>query len=216
VWRSKDYLKRFGVRATLGRLAHRMQYPVLGYTRYLCLILPAYARAVAPPLPGGFVRRKVDLAELEPLLAVPESSVRRKDLDRALVEGHRCIGIFEGDDLASFSLNAPAPTGLDATWRFQFPEGWAYHYMAVTLPRWRGKRLHAMQFPAIEECFSGPRFQGIVTLVSSENYGSRESFRRIGFRPVRSFAVVGRPSRQILVTGRAAGEFGLARHAPRE
>lgn len=127
-WKSKDYLKRFGVWPTLCRLAYRMQYPVLGYTRYLCLALPADACAAAPPpLPEGFLCREVDLAELEPFVCVPESNVRRKDLDRARVESHRCIGIFEGEKLASFSLNAPAPTSLGASFRFEFPEGWVYH-----------------------------------------------------------------------------------------
>jgi hypothetical protein len=54
--------------------------------------------------------------------------------------------------------------------------------------------------------FSGPQFSEIVTLVLVENYASLASFRRMGFQLVRSFAVVGRSRRQILIRrpGRAA------------
>jgi len=209
---SREHLRRFGAWATLCRLASRVQYPVSGYARYLCLTLPTNGLPAPERLPDGFSCRELDVGALEPLLAVPESNVRRKDLDRAREEGHACIGIFAGAELASFSLNAPAPTWFDATFRFEFPQGWLYHYMAVTLPPWRGKRLHALQVAAVQRRLSGRAFRGIVTLVSSINYGSRSSFRRIGFRHARSFAVLGHPCRQILVWGRGPGPFALVRH----
>lgn len=210
---SREYLRRFGAWPTLCRLVSRMQYPVLGYVRYLCLTLPASASSAArEPLPDGFSCRELDVGALEALVAVPESNVRRKDLDRARAEGHACIGVFVGAELASFSLNAPAPTWFDATFRFEFPQGWLYHYMAVTLPPWRGKRLHGLQIAAIQRRFAGRGFRGIVTLVSSVNYGSHASLGRMGFRHARSFAVLGHPRRQILVWGRAASPFALVRH----
>lgn len=209
----EEHVRRFGVWPAVCRAVSRRQHALLGYVRYLCLLLPANAgRPATPALPDGFSCREIDVSELEPLIGVPESNVRRQDLERARAESHRCIGIFAGGQLASYSLNAPASTWFDATFRFEFPEGWLYHYMAITLPAWRGRGLHGQQIAAIQLGLAGRPLRGIVTLVSSINYASRASFRRTGFRKWRSFAVLGHPRRQALVWGRNAGPFALVRH----
>jgi hypothetical protein len=208
----EEHVRRFGVWPAICRAVSRRQHPVLGYVRYLCLLLPADADPPATPaLPDGFSCREIDVSELEPLIGVPESNVRGKDLERARAENHRCIGIFAGGQLASYSLNAPASTWFDDTFRLEFPHGWLYHYMAVTLPPWHGKRLHGAQVAAVLRGVA--RARGIVTLVSSINYPSRASFHRLGFRKSRSFVVLGHPRRQVLIWGRNAGPFGLVRHS---
>jgi hypothetical protein len=171
-----------------------MQYPLLGYVRHRCLVLPAEAEA-ANALPEverhKYVCREVQLADLAPLLARPESQLRARDLARARAEGHVCIGVYSDDELVSFSLNSLQPINVVGPYRLRFPDGWVYHYMAVTLPDWRGRRLHSLQMAAVRQRFAGPRFKGIVTSVISVNYSSLASFRRMGFRHLRSFFILG-------------------------
>ena len=212
VWRRRlEEVRRFGLGKVLWRRILKLQDPVIGYARYGCLVLPSSASPAAMDVQSGYTVREIGVDELEPLLGHPESNLRPKDLARARAEGHVCMGVFDGARLASFSLSAHRPFAIDATFRFEFPEGWIYHYMAVTLPEWRGKRLHALQLPAICRRFAAPGFRGIVALVLTTNYPSLKSFRRIGFRQRCSFAVVGYGRKPRLIRRRSDRDFALVK-----
>ena len=161
----------------------------------------------APARPD-LVVRETPLEELDALTGRVDE-LRPKDLALARQEGHCCIGVYDAGRLASFSFNVARPTQYSDALRLAFPDGWVYHWMAVTLPEWRGQRLHALQLPEICRAFAGPGFKGMVALVSSVNYPSLRSFARMGFEEHCVFTLVGPKGHQKIVSGQSSAGFRL-------
>ena len=161
------------------------------------------------PAKPDIVVRETPLEDLDALVDTL-AELRPEDLARARQEGHRCIGVYDAGRLASFSFNVARPTLYSEELRLAFPDGWVYHWMAVTLPEWRGQRLHALQLPEICRAFAGPGFKGIVVLVSSVNYPSLRSFARMGFEGHGTFTVLGIGSQARVLSG-PGEEFRLTR-----
>jgi len=206
----RERIRRYGLLPTLWRRLMQLQRPVFAYVRLHCLLLSAercrLARAPARP---GIVVRETPLEDLEALTDTLDD-LRPKDLALARQEGHRCIGVYEAGRLASFSFNVAGRTRYSDALRLVFPDGWVYHWMAVTLPQWRGQRLHALQIPEICKLFAGPGFRGLVALVDSVNYPSLRSFGRIGFEEHGTFTIFGVGAQARVVAG-PTQKFRLAR-----
>ena len=112
------------------------------------------------------------------------------------------MGVFAGDKLVSYSFNTRHPTEFHPKLRYHFPDGWIYHFKTVTLPQWRGQRVHARNLAAVLRKYrSEPGFKGIVTLVIGANHPSLRSFERMGFQPSHRFVVLRRQSDSPWVLG---------------
>ncbi len=199
-----ERIKRFGLLRTVWRRLLQLQQPVLGFRRFECLVLPPGAAQTVTP-PAGISVKEVPLSELEPFVG---GELTRKTYASALEARDLCVGVFDGRQLASFSLNTARAARFSEVYRFVVPEGWMYHYMAVTMPAWRGRRLHAFQMPFLLGCLN-QRSKGIVTLVETINYSSLRSFRRQGFRSHCSFSFIGPDTKQRLVQGKSSHGFAF-------
>lgn len=208
----KDHALRFGAGPAARYLAWRVAHRLAGYMPYQGFILPASRAHVRDAsAANGFVCREVPLEELRRYASHSAYELSERFLSEARVRGDCCIGVFAGERLVSYSFNAGIPTNLDADFRYEFPEGWVYHFKALTLPEWRGQGLHARQMPVILRRFAGlPGFKGLTTLVAAANYPSLASFGRLYFEPAFRFAIAGKGAKRRLVGGHTgAGKLVL-------
>ncbi|MEA3195163.1 MAG: hypothetical protein QOD26_3496 [Betaproteobacteria bacterium] len=189
---------------SLLRIARRLT----GYEKYLGFVLPAGKVPVSPATAAEI--RQVALEELTKYRGDPAYDLSERFLDSPAVREHICIGAFADGSLVAYSFHSRVPTDIDSSLRFQFPAGWIYHFKALTLPQWRGRRLHAALVSAAAALFARePGFQGLVTFVVSTNLPSLLSFARIGFQPAMRFSVIGKgAARGVLRQVRPAGGHG--------
>jgi hypothetical protein len=182
------------LRRVRGRLA-----PWIAWERYRRLTLrwgAAQSRRCAfnePALPARI--RPVQRSELERFAGDPAYDISARFLERLEPRPDLCLGAFLGAELAGYAFVSAAPTQIDESLRFHFPERWLYVYKAFARPNVRGKRLFNHIFldgiPLIEQ-WLGPIEEpiGFVTLVRSDNQPSLKAFGRIGFRPEEDFAIL--------------------------
>jgi hypothetical protein len=179
-----------------------------GYEKYLGFVLPAGREAIAPPTSAQI--RLVGLEELARYSSDPAYDLSDRFLTSPAARDHTCVGAFADGKLAAYSFQSRVPTDIDASLRFHFPPGWVYHFKALTLLQWRGRRLHASLTAAAAAHFAAqPGFHGLLTLVAATNLPSLASFARIGFQPALTFSVIGRGSaRRMLRQVKPAGAYG--------
>lgn len=197
----RDHVARFGASRAVRYFAWRLADRLAGYVPYQGFLLPASrARAHAVPAPNGFVYREVPLQELAPYACDSAYELSERFLSDARVRGDCCVGVFAGESLVSYSFNSRIPTNIDPGFRYDFPEGWVYHFKAFTLPEWRGQGLHGRQMPTILNKFAGSSgFKGLTTLVVTTNYPSLSAFGRLYFEPVFRFVIAGKGAKRRLV-----------------
>ncbi len=190
----RDQAARFGMERAARYVAWRLADRLAGYMPYQGFVLPASRTGTrALPALNGISCREVALAKLAPYAADPAYDLSERFLADARARADCCIGVFAGEKLVSYSFNSAIPTNIDPGFRYDFPQGWVYHFKALTLPEWRGQGLHARQIPAIVNKFAErPGFKGLTTLVVRTNYPSLATFARCRFEPVLRFAIVGK------------------------
>ncbi|OGA70389.1 MAG: hypothetical protein A3G81_34475 [Betaproteobacteria bacterium RIFCSPLOWO2_12_FULL_65_14] len=211
----RDHAARFGAERAARYLAWRVADRLAGYMPYQGLLLPASrARGRNAFAPNRLVCREVALQELAPYTSDSAYDLSERFLSDARARADCCIGVFAGEKLVSYSFNSRVPTNIDSGFRYEFPEGWVYHFKAFTLPEWRGQGLHSRQMSAILNKFAGLAcFKGLTTLVVTTNYASLASFARLYFEPVFRFAIVGKgEKRRVVADGHSFREgFAVAK-----
>lgn len=197
----KDHAVRFGPGRAARYFAWRVADRLTGYMPYQGFVLPASrARGRNAFAPDGFVCREVALQELAPYTSDSAYDLSERFLSDARARADCCIGVFAGEKLVSYSFNSRIQTNIDSGFRYEFPEGWVYHFKAFTLPEWRGQGLHGCQMSAILNKFAGlAGFKGLTTLVARTNYPSLSSFGRLYFEPVFRFVIVGKAAKRRVV-----------------
>lgn len=194
----KDHTVRFGAGRAARYFAWRVADRLAGYMPYQGFVLPA-RRAHGRSASGanGFVCREVQLQELARYASDPAYDLTERFLADARARADCCIGVFAGDKLVSYSFNSTIPTNIDSGFRYEFPEGWLYHFKAFTLPEWRGQGLHGRQMSVILQKFAGlAGFKGLTTMVVTTNYPSLCSFGRLYFEPAFRFSIVGKGAKR--------------------
>jgi hypothetical protein len=197
----KDRAMRFGPSRAARYFAWRVADRLAGYMPYQGFLLrTSRTRAYATPASNGFVCREVELHELARYAGDSAYDLTERFLSEAKVRNDCCIGVFTGEKLVSYSFNSRIPANIDPWFRYEFAEGWIYHFKAFTLREWRGHGLHGRQMPVIQQKFSGlPGFKGLTTLVVTTNFASLCSFRRLYFEPVFRFVIAGKGAKRRLV-----------------
>jgi GNAT superfamily N-acetyltransferase len=172
------------------RIFRTLVHPLVHREVYECLTLNWHGAAELRPATGaasGAQVREVEGADLVRLSGDTALGISAKFLRTIDGRNHHCFAAFVGDTVASYVFFAPAsPTAIDGHLSFQFPEGWLYVYKAFTVPAWRGKRLLPH---LLSEAMRRLNQRDFVTLVVSDNHGSRRAFERCGFRVRERFPV---------------------------
>lgn len=197
-----NHASRFGLGPAARYAGWRVFNRIAGYMPYQGFVLPASrARSTASQPANGLLCREVQLAELREYAGDPAYDLSERFLSQARERSDCCVGVFAGERLVSYSFNATQATNIDSGFRYEFPEGWVYHFKALTLPEWRGQGLHGRQLPVIVRRFCGAAgFKGLTTLVLAANYPSLSSFRRLYFEAVFRFVIAGKGARRRVAT----------------
>jgi RimJ/RimL family protein N-acetyltransferase len=198
------------------RILRTLVHPLVHREVYECLTLHWHGASELRPATGaasGAQVREVERAELARWSGDPALGISAKFLRTIDERNDHCFAAFVGDTVASYVFFAPtSPTAIDRHLRFQFPDGWLYVYKALTVPAWRGKRLLPHLLLEAMRHLNRPDF---VTLVVSENHGSRRAFERSGFRVRERFPVWRILSRPLRASISGHSSFGIdARGSP--
>jgi hypothetical protein len=199
-----DHARRFGVHATGNYVARKAIDRIVGYTPWICLV-----RAMDEPFPrpgvsqAGVAYRVVRLDEIARAARDPQYEISPAFLDAALTRGDLCVGAFVGERLVAYGFSSARPTNIDPDFCFRIPPGWMYNFKEFTLPAWRGRRIHAGLWAARRQQVLRERgIRNVVALVMATNYPSLASFRRLGFRRVFGFVIIGKgEKRRLLASG---------------
>lgn len=187
-------VSRFGIGATLHYMMIRALHALIGYKVYRCLAFsPSFfvPTVSEKPLEEGYTCREVTIDELIPYASDPSYDISASFLSEAKDRGYRCWGIFSHGVLASYSFASSVPTPIDKEFRVRFPEGWRYFFKVMTLPRWRGLKLHAMQQRVVIHALS-KEAAGFMTLIQADNLPSLKAFTAMGFEVRQTFRIYGK------------------------
>ena len=143
------------------------------------------------PTGDGFVCREVLIDELLPYASDSAYDLNVSFLDEARARGYRCWGVFKNEVLASYSFVSSVPTPISTHHQIRFPERWVYLFKVMTLPRWRGLKLHAVQQREAMRALSS-EVAGFMTLIQADNLSSLKAFERLGFQVRQSFNIYGK------------------------
>jgi hypothetical protein len=144
---------------------------------YLADVDPAYLAEV-PGFAGRFLdRESIGKFANDPIYDLPQSF-----LDQALANGDECYAFMQGDVLASYGWYSDKPSMIGDQLQFHFDNTYIYRQRAFTLPKFRGRRLHAFGMAAGARDYEERGYKGMVSLVEGQNYNALRSIYRVGFR----------------------------------
>ncbi len=102
-------------------------------------------------------------------------------VDRALANGDKCYAFTQDGVVASFGWYSDKPGILPGPLQFHYDIAYIYRYGGFTLPRFRGRRLHAFNHVAGLKDYEERGYKGMISIVELQNYNSRRSDDRLGF-----------------------------------
>jgi hypothetical protein len=171
---------RFGYRAALGDFGYRVLRRC-GVRSYATLVLqPETLNPRALENPHGFRTgflsdaQVLDVSRRSPKLFSAEFAAR------ARANGDRCYGVFDRDQLASFGWYSHRPTTFDERFLAVFDPRYVYMHNGYTLPKYRGRHLHALGKAHALSAFIEQGFQGMLSYTESSNHASLRSAQRLG------------------------------------
>lgn len=134
----------------------------------------------------------------------------------ALERGDRCMGVLDGDRLASYGWYTPKPAQFSDELQLQFDERYIYMYRGFTRNDYRGKRLHAVGMACALKHYSAQGYFGLISYVEASNFSSLKSVYRMGYVPVGKIFCIRLLGRYLMVKSGACNEYGLGlKHTPR-
>ncbi len=139
----------------------------------------AFLRTVALDNPAGLAVRVATPAELQRATAAEPPAMTREFVEAALRKGDSCVAVFDGPDIAAFSWNASAPTRLFGDVWIGLGDRYLYGYNAATLPRHRGKGLHALSINYTGKYLAAPHGKGVVAVLGARNAKALVSEARV-------------------------------------
>lgn len=143
-------------------------------------LTPSTFRAVDDARARGCREVLLDQRALFRYAGDPRLDMTDAFLRRALAKGDRCYAVLDGDTLASYKWCSSRPTDINEHLRLFFGNEWIYSYKALTLPDYRGRRLHArLTAMVLSEALVGSA-KGVVCCVDINNVPSLKSFARMG------------------------------------
>ena len=142
--------------------------------------------SIVPPLPeltAEYSIRFLTAEELRRHAKDRELDLSPQFVRDALARTMPCLGVYQGNTLASYSWYSTGPTeALDAL-VFTPPNDHVYLFKTFTRPAYRGQRLFAAGVSHALKHFQSQGFAGLVAYVESNNYASLAAFTGIGASP---------------------------------
>jgi hypothetical protein len=159
----------------------------------------------APGLDARFVAED----ELHNLACAAENQISPEFLRCAVDRGDRCYALFDRGALAAYGWYADVPTPIDDHFILSFDRGWTYMYKGYTLPKYRGRRLHAVAKCKALRALTQQGSLGLISCVSSNNFASLHSAARMGYRIFGDVYLLGAAGRFFAYTRGGWPAYGL-------
>jgi hypothetical protein len=125
-------------------------------------------------------------------------------------KGDWCVGVLDGDGLASYGWYSSRPTVVDRDMTIHFSADYVYMYHGYTRPSYRGLNLHGLGLARAPALFSERGYAGVVTLADWANYASVRSAYRTGFSRVGAVVGLGRGPRAKFLVSRGCRPYGVS------
>lgn len=132
-------------------------------------------------VPEGMVCRPLSKEEVLRYSKVEKYQLTEDFLEQSLDNDDVCLAILEGEELASYGWYSKHPTKVTGEFNLHFSDRWVYMHHGYTNPDFRGKRLHAIGMANATRIFTEQGFDGLCSIVASENAFSLKSTRRLGY-----------------------------------
>ena len=187
---------RFFVTLTLGQFlfkcliwtAQRLTY--FKVFRIITLRLTDVDPAYLAEVPG-FAGRYLDHESCRKLANDPIYDLPETFLDQALAIGDRCYAFMQDDVLASYGWYSDGPCMIGDQLQFHYDNTYIYMHRGFTLPKFRGRRLHAFGMAAALKDYEDRGYKGIIGIVEAQNYNSLRSAYRLGYTAFGTIFVIG-------------------------
>ena len=140
---------------------------------------------------AGFARREELLAS-----ALAEYDMTPQFVEEALAQGDECFTLHDGDRLAGFSWFSRRPTLVLDGLVIHLHPGGICSYKGFTHPDYRGERVFGIVLSLALQSYTARGWRGTLGFVRTNNFRSRRSVDRAGWRPVGRLFVgrlLGRP-----------------------
>jgi ribosomal protein S18 acetylase RimI-like enzyme len=141
------------------------------------------------------------------------------DLDEAKIRaaygrGDRCIGAFDGAQLAAYCWFAMAAAPhMDQAW-LEFPPAFVYTYKSYVRPAYRGRGIAAAMYRAADAVFLQRGCRAALICAESHNWPSFAAAARAGFEPA-GYAAYADGAHLRVWRSPAAARHGLRFYRPR-
>jgi len=178
-------VRKYGVWATLHDLECRLVNKALPFQ--ILRGMTVRLRNVRDPglfEAPGFDGRFLKEGELWIYAQNPEHQISPEFLATALARGDRCYALVDKRNgaLATYGWYTNLRTPLDEHFLLHFERAWTYMYKGYTMPKYRGKRLHAVGMCRALRAVRREGRRGLISCVSSSNLASLQSVTRMGYQ----------------------------------
>lgn len=163
---------------------------------------PAYLAKV-PGFAGGYL----DHETCRKLASDPTYDLSDSFLDRALANGDKCYAFMQDGVVASYGWYSDKPGMIYDRFQFHYDKTYIYRYRGFTLPRFRGRRLHASGEAAGLKYYEERGYKGMISIVEAQNYDSRRSDDRLGFTTLGTIFVIGYLGRYFIRASKSCEKY---------
>ena len=126
--------------------------------------------------------RPLGVDELEVFSADPANQLPPEFVALSAETKDVCIGVLDGDELASFGWYSERPTVVEDGSTIHFCPSRVYMFHGHTKPEYRGRNLHGLGLARAVQIFDERGYAGVLSLADWANYASLISAYRSGFR----------------------------------
>ena len=155
------------------------------------------------------VHRFLSSPELVALSGDPVYELVPDFLAQALAKGDRCYAILDGARVASYGWYSRVETMVTDDLALRFSPEWVYMYKGLTLPDYRGQRLHAIGMARAMMEYANEGSRGVVSFVEANNFSSLKSCYRMGYVKAGTIVALKVGPRHLIHVGRGCEPFGF-------
>ncbi len=176
--------RRHGLSAMIQRVASRLA------TRLLCLEVVEMVWLDVADLPMSLVPdpqfecRFLTPAEVARFAQDSVNEIEPEFVRRAEVGRDRCFAILDGERLAAYGWYALRSIEPEHSYGvgMSYPDDVAYMYKGLTMPDYRGRRLHGIGMALALRELAASGVARLISTVEWTNWGSLRSCQRLGYR----------------------------------
>jgi hypothetical protein len=209
--RTSDNARRFGIGLAVADVAINLMNRLVVLRVLRCVHIRTPDPAFEASTGGKYRYEFLDRDTLTEYARHGSGDLPKEFVTDAVGKGDDCLGVWDGDTLASYGWYAHAPTRTSDGLIVHFDRRYVYMYNGFTHPAHRGHRLHAIGMTMALKEYRDRGFLGLVSIVDANNFSSLTSVSRMGYQPFGTIFAIRIFGRWLIhrTKGCAAYGFGL-------